>query len=319
MTWTTPPGTYGAADPLFLLLLALAVEAYAGDRETLRRWIDPRPRVARLAAELARRLNRPERSARIRQLRGLLVLLMFGGAALIIGWLAALISRHYPFAWVLEFLLLTGLMTQRGSYRALFELRLALDSGSLVRAREALRPLTVGLMPDARVEKLAHREVSFIGLAGLADRLVAALVAPVFWYVALGLPGLFIVQTVQILASASHREDDAAGRDPYVSVAATSERVLLWLPDRLAAGLVILAAAFVPDSSPRDGLRALGRDAVSAWSALAGTLGLSPNDAESLDEPGLGDVLGTAQTLFLVTCLVQAGVITLLLLLRLGF
>src|SRR5690625_7583389 len=65
------PGTFGYADPLFLLIAALALEAYLGRGNWLgslsrgpRRW------VARLARTLEQRLNRPERGAAERRRRG---------------------------------------------------------------------------------------------------------------------------------------------------------------------------------------------------------------------------------------------------------
>ena len=61
MPWTAPPGAWGAADPLFLLLIALGIEGYLGGRALRFAWTgNPRRALAVLCLDLARRLNRHE-------------------------------------------------------------------------------------------------------------------------------------------------------------------------------------------------------------------------------------------------------------------
>ena len=311
MTVTPPPGTYGTADPLFLLLLALAAEAYLGDRAFPRRWFDPRPRVARLASDLARRLDKAERGALARRLRGALVLAAFVLGAVAAGWLLSLATRNYPLAWIVEFLILASLLSQRASYKRLRALREALDTGSLAQARERLRPLVTGLLTGREIDALKRPEVVFLGLAGLAEDFAARLVAPVFWYVLLGPPGLFAFLAVRILSGREHGAGEAAEDESYRHAAVLADRLLRWLPDRVAAA-VLAAAAAVLGKSAGEAARALGSATTPAWTALAGALQLDPDDARSAGDREPDPILGDALKLFLVACWVQAGLIAVL-------
>ena len=117
MAFTSAPGAYGAADPLFLLLIALAIEAYLGDRPLRLGWMpNPRAAFARLVGALSRRLDRPERGARNLRIRGAVVTLALAVATLAFAWPVQWLTRHYPLAWVFEVALLALLLAQRSTW-----------------------------------------------------------------------------------------------------------------------------------------------------------------------------------------------------------
>src|SRR5690606_32195821 len=74
---TRMPGTYGYADPLFLLIAALALESYIGRVGWLARpFAGPRAWLVQHARSLELRLNRAERHPADRRWRGWLVVLV---------------------------------------------------------------------------------------------------------------------------------------------------------------------------------------------------------------------------------------------------
>jgi adenosylcobinamide-phosphate synthase len=254
MTWTAAPGAWGSADPLFLLLIALGVEAYIGGRRLRAGWRgNPRRIAASLCLDLARRLNRADRSAPARRRRGVAVAGALALGAMAAGWLAALVTRHYPFAWTLELFLLIFLIDQRATWRLGETVQEGLASGSLVRAREALRPLAVEAIPAAQNDALGREAVVTATLAALGRRFASCLMAPVVWYVVLGLPGLFLQQISYIMATVSDAQPLPAASpgaantpNPYGDGARSLARAVALLPDLVAALLLGLGAAFVP-------------------------------------------------------------------------
>lgn len=300
MSLTAPPGAYGSADPLFLLLAALAIEAYLGGRLPRLPWVPhPRRALTRGVAVLEGRLNRPERAATARRARGAIVTAVLLPAAAAAGWLAMLVTRNYPFAWTLELLLLASLVAQRGTWRLAAALRGALRDGSLQRARGALARLAAGDLAPAAIEGFDGAALAAAGVTALGRRFAGDLVNPVLWYVVLGLPGLFLQQTAQVL----RRQLGALG--PF---GAAPERIgrLVAAPGAALAGLLLATAAiFVPDGRPGAALSSLRRPEHAMAAALPAA------------EEGPAR-LARALALFAVGCLLVAGLVAVLALLRLA-
>ncbi len=225
-----------------MLLMALAIEAYLGGLSLRGGWL-PRPRraFARWVREVERRLNRPERSATDRRLRGTVAVLVTAVLALVVGTLAGLLTRYYPFAWVIELLFLPLVLSQRGTWRRGAAVADALKDGSLIRARESLRPLVRERIEAARLDGLDSAGIIEVTIAGIGLRFATLLVGPVFWYVLLGLPGLLLQQATYIMDLA------LGGRAGEFGRAAERLDRLVSAPSRALAALLLAAsAAFVP-------------------------------------------------------------------------
>lgn len=309
MSWTSPPGAWGAADPLFLLLIALGIEGYLGGRALRFAWTgNPRRALAMLCLDLARRLNRPERPAAARRRRGALVAGSLALAAMALGWVLGLVTRNYPFAWTLEWFLLVLLIDQRATWRLGAAVQDALASGSLVRAREVLRPLTAEAQTPLALDTLGLAGIVEGTLAGLGRRFAGRLMAPVVWYVALGLPGLFLQQTAYVMAATlSLRDSGGPGAGPYGDGALSLARAVAWPADVLGVLLLSLAAVFVPGGQGAAGLRLAFRRG-----------GVEDGLTASLEQVAVDRRLNRALVVFAVACLINAGSIGFLALLRLG-
>jgi len=326
MTPTPPLGAYGANDPLFLLLVALAVEAYVGDViARLPRVPHPRALLARLTRRLDRRLNRPQRGRQALVLRGLFVVLALALGAAAIGWALAAFTRVYPFAWVIELFLLVALIGQHGALRGFKSVADALATGGAERTRAALRPLAGERLAPEQLEGLDLRGLSIAALDGGARRAVAAAFAPVLFYVLLGLPGLMAQQAVWVVAcvvaggNKPGGQGLGVGREGDFALAAVKlDAALGWVPDKIAGLLFALAAAFVPGAHPLTAFRRLVR--AQAWSvgALGGALRLTGRKDGTLSRVGAPEAaqLKRAAMLLGVALLIQGGLVALLVLLR---
>lgn len=322
------PGAFGATDPLFLLLAALAIEAYVGDLAArLPRLRHPRALVARAAGELERRLNRPQRSRRALVVRGAIVVVAVAAAAAAAGVALAVFTRNFPFAWLIELFLLVSLLGARLTGRTAACVAKALDADDLPAARHDLRALAGERMDPQRLDGLDGRGVALAAVGGVAARFAAAVVAPAFWYVLLGLPGIFTQQAVRVAATvvATGNRPGGGGFDPeregdFAFPAVRLDAALVWIPDKLAGLFLALAALFVPAARPRMAARRLVRGRVWALAALGGALGLmARGDAAPSAAAGAGAAeVRRALALFIVAGLIQAALIAALVLLRRG-
>ena len=318
MSWTPQPGSFGFADPLFLLLIALAVEAYLGSRTLLAgRVPHPRAFLSRLVGALERRLNRAARGASVLRVRGFLVACgtLLGAAAA--GGLLMAVTRFYPFAWVIEVLLLVILIGQRESWQRARGVESALAGGSLVRAREALRLLAMGRLAESRLERLDVQAIRAATVPALADRYAEGVVAPVFWYLLLGLPGIFVQQAVNVAAMRLGRGRSASDSGVFARPLVSLDRVLTFVPDRLAGLLLAAAALFLPAARPGPAFRRLPGSLAWPRAAMTAALGLvaaRPEDFAAPDEA----LSERTRRLFVAACLLNAALVALVLLVRLG-
>jgi adenosylcobinamide-phosphate synthase len=312
----------GAADPLLILLLALALDLVFGDLPAVWRYV-PHP-VAWVGAAIGwldRRLNREERSATVRRARGAVCVVLLVGAAVALGVLLHRALGALRFGFVIEAVIVAVLLAQKSLFDHVAAVAAALQSaGGLAAGREAVRRI-VGR--DA--ESLDAHGVARAAIESLAENFSDGVVAPVLWYVVFGLPGLFLYKTANTL-------DSMIGyRSPrYLAfgwAAARFDDLVNLVPARVAAGLLAISAFVLPHTSGGGAVAVLLRDAAkhrspnAGWpeAAAAGALGLALGGPRRyggtmVAEPWLGQGraratpsdIGLALRLYLGACLVQA-------------
>lgn len=307
------PGAYGYADPLFLLLAALVLEVYLGRLGWFGRLLaGPRSAAVRLARALEQRLNRPQRGEAERRRRGWIVALVLVAAAGLAGWLVALITRFYPFAWALELVLLIVLLRQRRTWQEGAAVVAAMARGDLQSARAAVLRLSAGDLEPVEAERLPAAALPPLAITALARRLSDSLVAPVFWYVLLGLGGLAIQQAALLLArlyggAALAEPERRPPAGPFAGAALALSRTLEWLPAQLTGLLLTAAAGLVPALRAGDSLALIGRSRRSPEAVLGQLLAPPPLDLAALRQ---------ALSLFTLACALQGAALAALLLVR---
>ncbi|MGB0672175.1 MAG: cobalamin biosynthesis protein CobD/CbiB [Rhodospirillales bacterium] len=269
-------GGSGEFDPAMLLLLAMAFEAYLGRPDLLHRLtgrLDARAGAFARWAEA--RLNRPNRPAYDRAIRGLVIALVALVAALGLGLLVAWVSALHPFGWVVELVLLTQLLNQRGPVRALTPL-----SGLADRDLDGARRVVGSLSPRDRALLDAYG-VRRAALEYLAESYGREALQPLFWYALFGMPGLLAAVTLRELDKVLGFETPA--QRAFGFAAARLQDAVGFLPVRLSGLLLILAALPTPHGHPAGALKTLLGDAGHhrrfnlGWpvAALAGGLGVA--------------------------------------------
>ncbi len=317
-------------DPLFILLAGLALDAAVGDMRPLFRLV-PHPVAAlgRLIGFLDHRLNRESRTAEARRLRGVVVVIAVVALVALCGWLVLSVTRRWTWGWLIEVFLVGVLVAQRSLYQHVLAVCRALESGGVSAGRDAVRHI-VGRDPNS----LDGHGVARAAIESLFENFADGIVAPAFWYVLLGLPGLMAFKAVNTLDSMiGHRSPRHL---EFGAAAARLDTAANFIPARLAGMIIALAALVVPKGSPAGAFNTMMRDAKkhrsinAGWpeGAAAGALGLAlagPRryGAETVNDPWIGngraravpDDIRRALYLFVAACLVHAALIALLALL----
>ena len=312
------PGAY------LLLLLALALDAYIGDPPMLYRVVPhPVALMGRVVGWCDAKLNRGDRGDATRRFRGVLTALALVGFAAALGWAIHWAVGRISFGWLAELVVVMTLIAQRSLYKHVGAVARALEDEGLAGGREAVRHV-VGRNP----EHLDEYGVARGAIESCAENFSDGVVAPVFWYLLLGLPGLLGYKMLNTLDSmighVSPRHRACGWAAARLDTAANS------VPARLAALIIAFAALGVPEASPWAALEATWRDAgkhrsVNAgWpeAAMAGALGLAIAGPRRYGERVVKDAwmgdgrarcsprdIRRALTLFAAACLVSFAVV----------
>jgi adenosylcobinamide-phosphate synthase len=312
------------ANPLLLLVAGLALDAWLGDMPAIFSRV-PHPVVlaGRAVAFFDRKLNREIRSEAARRVRGVLTVLALVGLAAALGLAIELLCRGSIVGAAVEILLIAVLVAQRSLFEHVAEVARALDRGGLAAGREAVRHV-VGRDPRS----LDAHGVARAAIESLAENFSDGVVAPVFWYLLLGLPGLFAYKMANTLDSMiGHRTPHYRA---FGWAAARFDDLVNLAPARISGLLITAAAVFAEKGRPGRALAIMLRDARkhrspnAGWpeGAMAGALGLALAGPRRYPEgmvvdPWVGEGTARAATsdiaralgLYRLACLIEGGVV----------
>ncbi|MRG70888.1 cobalamin biosynthesis protein CobD [Alphaproteobacteria bacterium HT1-32] len=250
--------------PLLLLLFALGLDAVFGEMGWVFRMM-PHPVVliGRLISSLERRLNRENRGQVDRAIRGFLVVVFMVGSTAIIGAAVSWVSAWHPFGWLIELFLVATLVAQRSLYDHVAAVAGPLSKDDLPGARKAISRV-VGRDPNA----LDKHGVTRAGIETTAENFGDGVVAPVFWYLLFGFPGILVYKTVNTLDSMIGYRNDRYRSFGFT--AAKLDDLLNWVPARLSGLILVLAAIVTPGAHAGPAFRVMLRDAGKHRSPNAG-------------------------------------------------
>jgi adenosylcobinamide-phosphate synthase len=177
-------------------------------------------------------------------------------------------------------------------------------------------------------QSLDAHGVARAAIESLAENFSDAVVAPVFWYVLLGLPGLLAYKAVNTLDSMVGYRDDRYRDFGWAS--ARLDDLLNLIPARLSGLILSVAALFAPRGNPFRAAITMVRDARhhrspnSGWpeAAMAGALDLAlggprkyPGLTVTESWMGKGRAMANvadidrALVLFTAACVIDAGLV----------
>jgi adenosylcobinamide-phosphate synthase len=274
------------------LLLALAIDAWFGDPPRLyRRVPHPAALIGKVIAWGDRACNRESDTAKHRRAAGtgMVAVLVVGVVA--VGWSLQALLLSLPLGWLWLAIVMSVFIAQQSLYRHVADVAKALEVSGLDAGRIAVARI-VGRDPN----RLDRAGICRAAIESLAENFSDAVVAPVFWALLLGLPGLIAYKAINT-ADSMIGHKSPRHRD-FGWAAARLDDVVNWPASRLSAVAMGLAAFLMPGGDPTGAFTAVKRDARrhrspnAGWpeAALAGALGFALNGPRSYggfaaDEP----------------------------------
>ena len=260
--------------------LALLIERFAGYPPQLY-WLIGHPVtwMGALITWLETRLN----SGMNRRWKGVVMLALLLLTGLAVSLLVVAVTRRIPFGFVIEALLASSLLAQKELGRAVKAvadgLATSLDAGRAAVSHIAGR--------DPQV--LDQSGVAKAAIESLAESTSDGVVAPLFWLLIGGLPGI-------VLYKAANTADSMVGHrtDRYTEfgwASAKFDDLVNWIPARLTALLIAGASFLIRRADAEHAWTTALRDAKkhaspnAGWpeAAFAGSLGLSLGGPRSYD------------------------------------
>ena len=190
------PEAANAVHPSGVLLAALMIDAAFGDPASLYRIIPhPVAGLGNLIDAMEGKYNRDSGSPAARMWAGAVLTVTIVALAAALGWGAARLISQISGGWLMEALLASTLIAFRGLYDHVRRVADALQQGTEP-ARDAVRHI-VGRDPAS----LDDAAIARAAIESAAENFSDGVVAPVFWYALLGLPGIAAYKAIITLDS----------------------------------------------------------------------------------------------------------------------
>lgn len=245
------------------LALAMVVDALWGEPSWLYKRL-PHPVVVmgRVIKEFERKSIRPAVAADQLLKRGKTIVLILIASSLVIGGVIQWVCLQLPYGWLLLGLVMSSLIAQRSLAQHVDAVAFSLDLG-LEQGQQAVAHI-VGRDP----EHLDEHGVARAAVESLAENFSDGVVAPVFWGLLFGLPGMLVYKVINTADSMiGHRTEKYLH---FGRFAAKLDDKVNWLPARISGFLILAAARFMPGAHFSRSLQAMARDAQHHRSPNAG-------------------------------------------------
>ncbi|MCW1383728.1 adenosylcobinamide-phosphate synthase CbiB [Novosphingobium sp. KCTC 2891] len=270
-------------------LAALALDAALGWPARVHARIGhPVGAFARFIAVCERRWNRNDASAAVRKAGGVATIVSLIALTGLGGALLTLTARQAgPAGWLVTALLAWPALAQRSLDQHVAPVIEALQASDLDRARAA-----VGMIVGRDTAALDQAGVARAAIESLAESFCDGVIAPLFWLLVAGLPGVWIMKAVNTADSLIGHKDERY-RD-FGWAAARLDDLMNLVPARISAVLICIAGP----GGWRIGWRyRRAHDSPNAgWpeAAMAGVLrvrlaGPACYDGDMMDKPWIGE------------------------------
>ncbi len=256
------------ADPV--ALIALALDAAFGWPERLYRRVGhPVGAIAAIIGALEKALNRPSWPDATRRIAGVatlaITLAVTGGTAWGAIWLLTTYLGGY--AWIGIGLLAAPGLAQRSLNDHVAPIAAALGKGDVQGAR-----IAVGRIVGRDTDRLDSAGIARAGIESLAESFCDGIVAPLFWLLIGGLPGLWIYKAINTADSLiGHREPRWRA---FGWASARIDDLANWIPARISGALLCLAGPGGWRVMRRDARKHASPNAGWPEAAMAGVLDL---------------------------------------------
>lgn len=259
------------------LFIAIVADAVIGEPSWLyRRVAHPIVLIGHVIAWADRSFNLESAAASVRRRAGAVVCAGLVLIAFLAGWGLQALLLALPGGWLWLGLLMSTLIAQQSLYLHVADVAKAMELSGVEGGRIAVARI-VGRDPEA----LDEAGISRAAIESLAENFSDGIVAPIFWGLILGLPGMLAYKTINTMDSMiGHKTPRHLD---FGRTAAKLDDVVNLPASRLSALLLILASLVLRGARATGAWRAVRRDATrhkspnAGWpeAALAGALGFA--------------------------------------------
>jgi len=270
--------------------LAILVDAVVGWPPSLYARIGhPVGGFARVIGWVEVRWNTPARSSAARRFAGVVTLALVVAIAAGIAGTATLVARHTfgSAAWIAIGLMAAPGVAVRSLYDHVVPVARALRENDIEAARSQ-----VAMIVGRDVASLDEAGVARAAIESLAESVCDGVVAPLFWLLVAGLPGLWAYKAINTADSLiGHREDRWRA---FGWAAARTDDVANLIPARMSGVLLCIAGAGGWRTMLRDAANHASPNAGWPEAAMAGALGMKlagpiAYDGVRVAKPYIGD------------------------------
>ncbi|WP_420415199.1 adenosylcobinamide-phosphate synthase CbiB [Roseibium sp.] len=261
---------------LWLLIAALILDAVIGDPDWLwRRLPHPVVWIGKVICGLDTALNRPAWSAATRRTMGILTLSILVTGGIVFGLVLQQVATTLAFGDLLVVLIAAVFLAQKSLYQHVAAVRDGLRDNGLEGGRKAVA-MIVGRDPKS----LDEAGVSRAAIESCAENYSDGIVAPLFWFALIGLPGLIAYKAVNTADSMIGHKNEKYSDFGWASARFDD---VINLPASRLAGVFLALAAPLAGGSILKSFKAILNDAKkhrspnAGWpeAAMAGALGLA--------------------------------------------
>ena len=252
------------SDNIPLVLLAMAIDAIIGDPNWLYRNIPhPIAAIGSMINQLDLLLNRPQWKNLTRKILGILFIITVLSVAGGIGWSIQIGLTLIELGQWPEAIVVSIFLAQNSLYRHVKNVAEAIVSDGLDAARVSVSHI-VGRDPASLDESAICRA----SIESLSENFSDGVIAPIFWYLIAGIPGILIYKTLNTADSMVGHLNDKYTHFGWAS--ARLDDVANFIPARLTALLIFLTAMIIPSAQGFKALESCLRDANRHRSVNAG-------------------------------------------------
>lgn len=310
-----------------ILFCAILLDMLVGDPDWLwRKYTHPIVWFGRFTGYLDKKLNLTGLSKRWRKINGIVTITALVLSALVFGVLSVMLFSQLGFlGQLVEIVIVAIFIAQKSMSDHVERVIKPLKDGDIAGARAA-----VSMIVGRDTTELDESSISRATIESMSENFSDGVVAPIFWFAVLGLPGLFAYKMINTADSMLGHMTEKYQSFGWAS--AKLDDLVNWLPARLSTLFIIISSIF--GSGTAAALRAicvvlqdakLHRSPNAGWpeAAMAGVLNVAlvgPRtyaeykvDDAYMNATGrgklmVGDVV-LAKTVFWSACLIEAFII----------
>ena len=259
-----------------IVTLALLLDTIIGDPKSIyARVPHPIVLIGNLIGLMEKALNRPTHASFSRRDLGCLTILVLAVATGFLGIIISNVLAGEIWGAIIQAFLISILLAGKSLAQHIAAVRDGLLNGGLEDGRIAVAAVVgrdTNFLDDAGVARA--------GIESLAENFSDGVVAPVFWALIFGLPGILVYKTINTADSMIGYKTDRYHQFGWA--AARLDDLLNLVPARISGLLIVIASMACRVGSAADGFRSVIRDAGRHRSpnagypeaAMAGVLGL---------------------------------------------